>query len=134
MNEKVSLSSIRVSVPGLDADEQVWIQSSISATHKLPRNHKDDFSFTDTDIVMISNRGESVALMHLEAIRCAEGGLFIGSNRRGGIGMRPGEILKMKMRPGEVLTVRSVCAREPGQTHADGSAVRIRAGQSVVMA
>jgi hypothetical protein len=133
MSEKVTLSTIRVTAVDMDGDEQVWLQSSIAATHKLHKRLKDDFSFSDTDIVMIPNRGETAAVITIEAFRCGEGALYIGSNRRAGTVLKQGESLRLKMRGRETLTVRSVEAREPQTTHSDGSHVKIRPGQSVVI-
>lgn len=129
-SQKQKLSTIRVATPDSD-DGQIWIQSTISATHKLTRGLKDDFSFTATDLLLITNRGGGSATCIVEGFACAESGIFIGSNRRGGLALREGERRKILMRPGEVLSVRSVDAYEPGSKQPDGSHVRIRAGQNV---
>jgi hypothetical protein len=127
-NEKANLSSIRLKV--LDGrDDQVWVQSSISATHKLPRNDREDFSFSRTDLVVIQNRGEDFCTLSLECVGTAESALFIGSNRRAGVSMRGNQGMKILMKPGEALTARSVDALEPG-----GAGVSIRPGQSIAVA
>src|ERR1700677_4740992 len=125
------LSTLKVRVPDID-DEQVWIQSTISATHKLPRGLADEVSFCETDLVLITNRGGHSATCILEAVSCAKEGILIGSNRRGSIALPQGREHTILMRPGEVLTVRSLYAEEPGQRHADGSPVRIRNGQTLI--
>lgn len=132
LSEKVKLSTVQIEVPDCD-DQQIWVQSSIAATHKLTRRLKDQFSFTQTDLLLITNRGGGLATCILESIACAEGGIFIGSNRRAGFPLRPSERRAILMRPGEVLSVRSAYAVEPGQFNADGSPVRIRSGQNVVL-
>lgn len=131
MSEIRKLTSIRVQVMDC-ADEQVWIQSTISATHKLPRNHKDDFTFGRSDLLIIKNHGEDECTFFMEVVKAAESGVFIGSNRRGGRGLTEGDSLTMLMRAGEVLSVRSYDAVEPVGTHGDGSPIGIRPGQGVV--
>lgn len=127
------LTVIRVRAP--DArDEQVWIQSSISQTHKLPRNHRDDFTFSRTDLLMISNRGEDIATLELECFRAGESGICIGSNRRGTILAYEGQgSITLRMKAGEVLTVRSIDALEPRGSYTDGDgnqrSIPIRTGQ-----
>lgn len=126
-NQSQAVTSIRLKTPDI-SDGQVWVQSTISATHKLVRKLIDDFSFTDTDVVLVSNRGGEIATLELQAMKCAQGGLFIGSNRRAGTPLREGEQIRIRMKPGEVLTVRDVFAREKGEGHAV-----IQPGQSVVI-
>jgi hypothetical protein len=122
------LSTIKISVPDAAADS-IWIQSSIAQTWKLARGDKDEFSFTDTDLVALSNRGGDKATVHLRAVQCAEEGIYVSSTRRGGWVFRPKQSRKLLLDPGEVLTFRSIYAREPGMAHADGTPVHIRLGQ-----
>lgn len=133
MSDVVRLSTIRVTALDMDGDEQVWIQSSVAPTHKLHKNLRDDFSFIDTSLIMIPNVGECPALIRIDAFKCAEGALYIGSNRRAGAILKEGETLKIRMRGRETLTVRSIAAREPGSKDADGNSVMIRPGQSVAI-
>jgi len=133
MTDIKRLSTIRVTALDMDGDEQVWIQSDISATHKLHKGLRDDFSFVDTSLLMIPNVGETPARIRIEAFQCAEGGIFIGSNRRAGVTLRQGDVLNAKMRGRETLTVRSIAAREPGSKDGDGNAVMIRPGQAVAV-
>ena len=127
LNEKQKLTSIRLKVPDSE-DGQVWVQSTISATHKLVRGLKDDFSFSDTDIVLVSNRGGDLATLVLDAVRTAQGAVFIGSNRRAGATLREGDRIAIRLRAGEVLTVRDIQAREKGEGHAV-----IQPGQTVAV-
>lgn len=126
-NDRAMLSSVRVRVPDGD-DGQLWVQSSIAGTHKLPRGTREEFSITRDSLTMISNRGGGIATLVLEGIACAEGALYIGSNRRAGTPLRAGETLKLRLRAGEVLTLRSLYAVEPG-----GTGVTLRPGQGIVV-
>ncbi len=133
LTEKVKSSAIRLKV--LDgADGQVWLQSSISATHKLPRGEREAFSFYRSDLLIIQNRGEDFVTLFLECVANAESAIFIGSNRRAGVSMRPGQGFKLLMKPGEALTVRSFDAVEPKSTQDGGGPIAIRTGQSVAIA
>lgn len=127
-NERVGLSCIRIHT--LDnRDESVWVQSSADRTYRMPRGHKDDFSFTDTDIIVISNRAEEPCTLRLQGVGIKDSGLFIGSNRRAGFYLRDGEHNRraLRMAPGEVLTVRNINMREK-QT-----GVKVRPGQAVII-
>jgi hypothetical protein len=131
MSEFQKLSTIRVTVPDI-TDGQVWIQSTLSETHKLTRGLRDDFSFDRRALVIITNRGEDFCTLTLECFRAGESGLFIGSNRRGGRALAESDSFTLRMKPGEALTVRSIDAVEPRGAHADGSPIAIRPGQNVV--
>jgi hypothetical protein len=128
---KASLSTIKIKTPDI-TDGQVWVQSSIFQTIKLNRGTKEEFTFSRSDLVVITNRGEDFCTLDIELIARGETGIFIGSNRRGGRSMAEGESMQTKMRPGEVLTVRSIDMVEPRGTNADGSPVQVCAGQNVV--
>lgn len=125
-NEVVKLSTIEITVAD-GQDEQVWVQSTIAATHKLPRQTKDQFSFGQSDLVILTNRGSDFVTCHLRAIACAESGILIGSNRRGTTVLRTDTDRTLLMKPGEVLTIRSVYAVEP-KPDAMGRPIPIRSG------
>lgn len=126
-NERKRANSIRVSTPDAD-DQQIWIQSSIAPTFKLKRGFKDDFSFFETDLFVLTNRGGGPATCRLEGLCAPQGAIFIGSNRRANVSLRERETRVFLLKAGEVLTLRSIRAEEPGQKHADGSPVYIRNG------
>ena len=126
MADKVGMSSVRVHTYGCN-DEQIWVQSSLAPTYRLQRRAKEDFSFTNTDIALVSNRGGDISPVMLECVRAGTVGLFVGSNRRGGFPLREGQSKLIQMKPGEVLTVRDIDAREKM------TGVEMRPGQSVVM-
>lgn len=121
-------NTIRVSIPDGD-DQQIWLQSSIAETLRLKRGFTDLFSFFETDLVMLTNRGSGLATCRVEGTACPQGAIFIGSNRRANVSLREGETRVFLLKAGEVLTLRSIRAEEPGMRHADGSPVYIRAGQ-----
>lgn len=127
LHEKVKLKSLRIHTPDC-RDEQVWIQSSCGQTYKMPHGHKDDFSFTNRDILLVSNRGEDFCTVKLEGVKLDSGdAIFIGSNRRAGCYLHDGQRIVYKLKPGEVLTARDINAREK-QT-----GVEIKPGQAVVL-
>jgi hypothetical protein len=112
-NQIKTLNSIRIKLPDI-TDEQIWIQSTAAQTWRLIRGIEDDFSFSETDLVMLTNRAESeCATCFLEGISCPDGAIYIGSNRRAGLLLRAGERRALVLKPREVLTLRSICAREP---------------------
>lgn len=125
-NEPIKLSTIEIKVAD-GQDEQVWVQSTISATHKLPRQTKDQFSFGQSDLVILTNRGSDFATCHLHAVACGESGILIGSNRRATVLLRVDTDRTLLMKPGEVLTIRSVDAIEP-RPDAMGRPIAIRSG------
>ena len=130
-NEKASLSSLRVKT--LDGpDGGLWVQSSIAPTHKWPRGHSDDFSFSRSDLVILHNVTEDFLSIRLECIGAAEAAIFIGSTRRGSKVLRPDSHgLRVRMQPGEVLTVRSLFAVEP-KPDMHGNPIPIRTGHNRV--
>jgi hypothetical protein len=127
-SDRKKANTIRISTPDSD-DGQIWLQSTIAGTHRLTRGLKDDFSFFETDLLLVTNRGGGRATCRLEGFSAPQGAIYIGSNRRACFPLREGEARTIIMRPGEVLSVRSIRAEEPGQRHADGSPVLIRQGQ-----
>jgi len=131
-NNRAVLSSIRVQSPDIASDGQIWVQSSLAETTRMHRGAKEDFSFSRKDLIVIPNRGEDFATLILECIKAGESGLFIGSNRRGGLFIRESHQLKIRMKPGEVLTVRSMDAVEP-EGRQDHGPVMIRPGQQLAM-
>lgn len=131
-NEAMRLSSVLVRVPDAD-DSQIWLQSSISPTHRLPRGTREEFSFSRDSLSMLSNRGGDLATVVIDCTKCGESGICIGSNRRGACLMREGQRLKLRLRAGEVLTLRSLDAIEPGSKDSEGRAVALRPGQGVVI-
>ena len=124
-NQKISSNNIRLRTPDID-DDQVWIQSTGSETHRLQRGTREDFWFTAQDLVVISNRGGHRATLSIELLKSATEGIFIGSNRVGGFRMREGERKILRLKAGEVLSVRDLhmTVRETG--------IEVRPGQSVV--
>jgi hypothetical protein len=131
-NNRAALTTVKISTPDSD-DNQIWLQSSIAATHRLQRRESETFSFTADSLQLITNCGGDIATVLLDCTACAESGLFVGSNRRGGVMMTAGQRLTVKMRAGEVLSLRSLDACEP-HSRDDGGRVRLRPGQSVVVA
>jgi hypothetical protein len=121
----VRLHNVRLKVPDI-SDNQVWVQSSLNATHKLVRGLKEDFSFTDTDLVLVSNRGSDLCTLEIIALSDA-GDLMAASNRRATFPLWKDQRVKVLMKAGEVITLRCVAMREK-QT-----GVEVRPGHAVVL-
>jgi hypothetical protein len=126
---KVTVSSVKISVPDI-TDGAVVVQSSVAQSHPLPRGFSDEFSFGESDLVIINNRGGDKATVRLQAILTPQDGLYFGSTRRGGWLERSRETRTVRMQPGEVITIRSLHAIEPhSRTRRSPEGVPIHPGQ-----
>lgn len=127
--DRKRLSTVKLHVPDI-VDGQVWVQSSISDTHKLIRGQRDSFSFTEVDLLVVGNRGEDRCTLTIDGEHCAESGVLIGSTRRAAMALRQGERRVILLQAGEVLTIRSLDMCEPHGTNADGTPIKVRPGQA----
>ena len=126
---KTSVNSVKVSTPDI-TDGQIVIQSSCGASQPLPRGFSDEFSFSDTDLVIVNNRGGDKATVRLQGMLTPQEAIYVGSTRRGGFLLRGRETRTVPMQAGEVLTLRSAHAVEPNsRTRMRPGGIPIRSGQ-----
>lgn len=122
-----TLSAFRIRVRG-GRDGQLWLQSTCSATHKLPRMGYfaggELFSFGRADIVQLTNTGGDPVRVTLRAEMLPQEAILVTSSRRGGFVLRGSQDENtLRLADHEVLTLRSLAAYEP-RSH-----IPIQAGQ-----
>lgn len=110
--DRVQTNCLRISSHDC-IDESVKIFSSVSHSHRLPKNTTDDFSWPRDAIVVIKNLSEQECAVSLEVLRCDSEYVVLRSSRGPAKAFHPGQKSTHPLRPGEAWTLRSCDALTP---------------------
>lgn len=95
-------------------DEAVKIFSNVSASHRLPKQTTDDFSWPKDDIVVVKNLSEQDCAVSLELLRSDSEYIVLRSSRLMSRIFYPGDKGTHTLHAGEAWTLRTCDALANG--------------------
>lgn len=110
--EKATLNSIRLWSTDC-IDQSIKLFSNFGESIKLPRNHKDDFSWNRDGIFVVKNLSEQDCTLHLGIIACTGDIVVMRSSHQSARVFKAGDSATRLLKAGESLTFRADNANDP---------------------
>lgn len=109
--ERATLNSIRV-VSTDCIDQSIKLFSNFGESVRLPRNHKDDFSWDRDGLMVMKNLSEQDCTVEVGVIGCTGEYVVMRSSHQSSRVFRAGESAKRLLKAGESLTFRANNAQD----------------------